>query len=674
MQNMGDAEAEIRGLREEIRRHDDLYYNQDSPEIDDAEYDALFRRLVRLEREHPEWTTPDSPTRRVGGGASERFRPFRHTVRMLSLDNAMSEGELLDFARRVEKALGRTEGIEYVAEPKMDGLAIEIVYEKGVFAGAGTRGDGEEGEDVTRNVETIHIIPRRLRSVQGGPPIPDRIDVRGEIYIDREDFRALNEARSADGEPPFANPRNAAAGSLRQLDPAVTARRPLKAFFYGVGFSRGFDYAGHKELLERFASWELPVNPLSEKCSGIADAVRCYNALGEKRETLDYEIDGVVVKVNGVEDQNALGENSRSPRWAVAYKFPPVPVESRILDIVTQVGRTGVVTPVAILEPVSVGGVVVRRATLHNQDEIDRKDIRVGDRVRVRRAGDVIPEVVDVIASVRTGDEVSFRMDSTCPTCGGQVVRLPGESAHRCMNLGCPAQVKASIRHFAGRDAMNIDGLGRQIVSLLVDRDLVRSVADLYRLTEDDLAGLPGFAEKSAKNLVDAVVRTRETSLATFLFALGIQHVGTHIARLIADRFGSLDTVLAASPKELEGIPGVGEKVAASVVGYFSLESNRALIDDLLKSGVRVSEAAPADEPVPDGFWNGKAVVFTGELAGMTRREAGAKVAALGARVTESVGKKTDVVVAGKDAGSKLEKAKKLGLPILNEEEFLARI
>lgn len=674
MMSQDEIRSRMESLKEEIRLHDYRYYALDEPVIGDAQYDALLRELMELEEAHPDLATPDSPTLRVGFPPLEKFDPFAHAMPMLSLENAMNEGEVLEFHRRVVKLLGDDAPLEYVAEPKMDGLAVEVLYENGKLMGAGTRGDGYVGEDVTPNVRTIRSIPWKLHAPSANS-LPLRLAVRGEVFMNRKDFELLNAARSQAGEPPFANPRNAAAGSLRQLDSSITAARPLKAFFYGVGQLEGEALATQWEMLARLRAWGLPVNPRSRLCKSIAEALEHYSLLAARREALPYDIDGVVIKVNRLDWQGKLGEKSRSPRWAIAYKFSPDQVQTRVMDIVVQVGRTGVLTPVAVLEPVAVGGVTVQRATLHNQDEVRRKDVRIGDLATVRRAGDVIPEVVGIVGAERTGQERVFEMPEWCPSCRGEIVRLPEESVHRCLNRNCPAQIKASIRHFAGRGAMNIDGLGQKIVSMLVDEGLMHSVADLYRLRVEDLQTLPGFAEKSARNLVDAIENSKKTRLPEFLFSLGIYHVGSHVAELLADHIGSLEGIMKAPAEELRQIAGIGEKVASSVRSYFSHPANQVLVDELLRAGVLI-DAPKAVAPRLDasGYWNGKTVVFTGSLGSLTRQEAGARVAALGARVTDSVSRATDVVVVGRDPGSKREKALKLGIPVLNEEEFLARL
>lgn len=674
MNDEEDFSLKIADLRRLIEYHNHRYYALDEPEISDAEYDRIFRELVELEKEHPELITPDSPTQRVGFAPIEKFLPFPHEVPLLSLENAMNIEEALEFDRRVRRLLATQEDIEYVAELKMDGLAVEIVYENGVFAGAGTRGDGVTGEDVSTNVRTIRSVPMRLLSGPEEGPLPEKLAVRGEVFMDKSDFEKLNEERSARGEPAFANPRNGAAGSLRQLDPAVTAGRPLRAFFYGMGTYLGQEeFQAHYDLLNRLKGWGLPVNPESRVCQGIGEAVRFFEELIEKREYLPYEIDGVVIKVNDLARQRQLGEKSRSPRWAVALKFSPNQVQTHVQKIDVNVGRTGIITPVAFLNPVLVGGVTVKRATLHNIDEIRRKDVRVGDAVLVQRAGDVIPEVAEVLTAKRTGHLDPFEMPSQCPACGADVVRLPDEAFHRCINRNCPAQVKGSIVHFASRDAMDINGLGDRIVSRFLDEKLIATVSDLYRLRLEDLENLPGFGNKSAQNLLNSIAASKHVTLSRFLYGLGISHVGTFVAELLANSFGSLEGVRTAGVEELQKTRGIGEKVASAIAAYFSNPENCTLVDTLLDLGVAIENPKPA-KIVQAGFWAGKTVVFTGGLASMSRQEAGREVTARGARVTESVSAKTDVVVFGTDPGSKLDKARRLGVQIMGEDEFLRTV
>ena len=666
-----DFSERIAELRRLVEYHNYRYYALDQPEISDSEYDRIFRELVDLENSHPEFITPDSPTQRVGFAPIEKFLPFRHEMPLLSLENAMNTEEALDFDRRVLKLLGISGNVDYVAELKMDGLAVELVYENGILAGAGTRGDGFTGEDVSQNVKTIRSVPWRLFSHPAEGSLPAKLCARGEVFIEKGDFEKLNEERSRRGEPVFANPRNAAAGSLRQLDPSITAARPLRAFFYGIGtLIAEKEYVSQIEMLNQLQRWGLPVNPESRLCHGIAEALSFYEKLAEDREYLPYEIDGVVIKVNNLTWQKQLGEKSRSPRWAVAVKFSPDEAQTHVLEIGVNVGRTGIITPVAFLNPVLVGGVTVKRATLHNMDEVARKDIRKGDAVLIHRAGEVIPEVIEVIKSRRKGNEEPFRMPQQCPSCGAGVVRLPDEAFHRCVNRNCPAQIKASIVHFASRDAMDINGLGDRIVSRFIDEGVIRTVSDLYKLGMENLENLPGFGKKSARNLLDAIEGSKHTTLSRFLYSLGISHVGTFVADLLANSLGSIEKVRSAQAAELQQIQGIGEKVATAVVTYFWNPANSGLVDDLMELGFKIKNPQPA-RAVQSGFWLGKTVVFTGALSAMTRQEAGAKVTARGARVVDSVSSKTDVVVAGADPGSKLAKARKLEVRTMDEDEFI---
>jgi DNA ligase (NAD+) len=514
----------------------------------------------------------------------------------------------------------------------------------------------------------------RLFSHPGENALPVKLAVRGEVFMEKRDFEALNEERGKRSEPLFANPRNAAAGSLRQLDPSITASRPLRAFFYGIGtFVAEKEFVTQIEMLNQLQRWGLPVNPGSRLCHGIGEAIGYYEKLVEDRESLPYEIDGVVIKVNNLVWQRQLGDKSRSPRWAVALKFSPDEVQTHVRDIGVNVGRTGIITPVAFLNPVLVGGVTVKRATLHNIDEIERKDIRKGDAVILHRAGEVIPEVIEVIKASRTGEEKPFHMPEHCPACGALVVRLPDEAFHRCVNRNCPAQIKGSIVHFASRDAMDINGLGERIVSRFIDGGIIRTVSDLYRLRMEDLEDLAGFGNKSALNLLNAINGSKHTTLSRFLYSLGISHVGIFMADLLANAFGSIDNIRSAQPEELQQIQGIGEKVATAVVTYFSNPENGRLIDDLVDLGVTIENPQPA-RLLQSGFWSGKTVVFTGALSSMTRQEAGEKATAKGARVTDSVSSKTDVLVAGTDPGSKLAKAQKLGVRIMNEDEFIGML
>jgi len=657
------AERRIEELRELIRYHDWRYYVLDAPEISDAEYDRLMRELEELERAFPDLVTPDSPTQRVGGSPAQQFGTVRHRLPMLSLANAFDVDELRAFHRRVTEALGETP--EYVVEPKIDGLSVALRYEHGVLIRGATRGDGEVGEDVTANLRTIRSIPLRLRT-SNPPPV---LEVRGEVYMSRQAFEQLNRARRERGEPPFANPRNAAAGSVRQLDPRVTAQRNLNSFVYELRYAEGLSWRSHFEALRLLAEMGFRVNEHCRLCRSLEEVISFCSEWEGRRHQLDYEIDGMVVKVNSLEHQRRLGARARSPRWAIAYKFPGEEATTRLLDIVVQVGRTGTLTPIAVLEPVEVAGATVSRATLHNEDIIEQKDIRIGDVVLVRRAGDVIPEVVRAVRELRTGDERKFRMPDRCPACGAEVVRLEGEVASRCVGAACPAQRKESVLHFASRDAMDIEGLGEATVQQLIDRGLVRDAADLYYLTKEDLLQLERMADKSAQNLLLAIERSKSRPLRALIYALGIRHVGQRTAALLAEAFGSLEALLEASEEQLQGVPGVGSVVAQSIRAFARQPANRDLIRRLQKAGVRTA-AASQTRPT-EGPLAGKTVVFTGTLGSMTRAEAARLAESLGARVTSSVSRNTDFVVAGENPGSKLARARELGVPVLDEDQFL---
>ena len=651
-------------LRGEIEYHNYRYYVLDDPEVSDTAYDAFLKELEGLEEIYPELKIPNSPTQRVGGVPLEVFGQVPHTIPMLSLANAMEEKAVIDFDQRIKRFLKIDTQIQYVAEPKLDGLAVELIYEQGEFVVGSTRGDGFTGEDVTKNLRTIKTIPLHLIERQSASP--EKLQVRGEVYIEAADFKALNKRQEAIGASLFANPRNAAAGSLRQLDSTVTAQRPLKLFCYGVGEVRGKEFESQWEVLQTLPQWGLRTNPLVRRCRNIQEAIDYYYEINAQREGQPYEMDGVVIKVDSFALQRRLGEVSRSPRWAVAYKFPAKEETTKILDIRVQVGRTGVLTPVAEMEPVRIGGVEVKRATLHNRDEIDKKDIRIGDTVVVRRAGDVIPEVVKVIFSKRTGAERRFIMPKSCPVCGSDVVRLPGEAAHRCVGISCAEQLKGRIRHFASKRAMDIDGLGIKLIGQLVDKGLVKDVADLYYLTRDDLALLERMAEKSAENLIKALAKSKHPTLARFLYALGMRHVGEHIAQVLARELPALDRYNKISVKKLKKIPGIGPEVAQSVYGFFQDKKNREVIKRLQKAGITIAEQS-AKRAMP---LQGKTFLFTGALEGMTRDEAKDLVLALGGKIASGAAKGVDYVVVGKEPGSKYAKAKKLGLTIIDEDEF----
>ena len=662
---MSGPEKRIAELREIINYHNYRYYALDDPEISDQEYDRLFQELESLEKAYPHLRTPDSPTQRVGAAPLDFFRPVRHTVPMLSLSNAFSDKEIVEFDQRIKKALRNTAELTYVAEPKLDGLAIELVYEDGVFILGSTRGDGVTGEDVTQNLRTIRSVPLRLLS-SAKETVPDYLEVRGEAYIGIQAFRELNRQREERGEPLFANPRNAAAGSLRQLDSSITARRPLDLYCYGVGAVEGRPFSSQWELLQMLPVWGFKVNPQVRKCRDIRDVIEYYRMMEAMRDELSYEIDGVVIKVDSIELQQRLGTISRSPRWALAVKFAARQATTRVLDIITQVGRTGAITPVAVMEPVSISGVTVGRATLHNQDEIDRKDIRIGDTVVVQRAGDVIPEVVSVIREKRNGEEIPYRIPSVCPSCGSQVVRINGEAVSRCINLSCPGQLKERVKHFASKRAMDIDGLGDKLVEKLINEGLVRTVADLYHLSVSDLIFLERMAEKSAANCVAAIENSKERGLERVIYALGIRHVGEHLAQVLAEQYLTIDDLMNASAAELMSIREIGPEVASSIVSFFGNESNRQVIDHLRLTGILLSSRSRRKGTSLEE----KTFVFTGTLSRYTRDEAKHLVESLGGKAVSSVSRQTDYLVAGLDPGSKIDKAKVLGVTILTEEEF----
>ncbi len=653
------AARRARELREQLAEHNYRYYVLDQPEISDAQYDRLLRELQVLECDHPELVTPDSPTQRVGAEPVKGFGEVHHRIPMLSLDNAFSETELAEFDRRVRDRLD-AERISYHAAPKFDGLSVSLRYADGQLLHGGTRGDGSHGEDITANVRTIRNVPLRLR----GRGWPDAFDVRGEVVIPKPAFERLNVERTQQGEAVFANPRNAAAGSLRQLDSRVTARRPLAFFPWGLGEVSEPFAATHSEVMTHLKAWGFAVGEDFHAVEGLDGCLAYYRQMLQRRERLAFEVDGVVYKVDALSDCERLGFTSRAPRWAVAHKFPAQEETTVVREILASVGRTGVLTPVAILEPVAVGGVIVSRATLHNQDEVDRKDVRVGDTVIVRRAGDVIPEVVGVIPAKRPPRTRRWHLPKTCPVCGSEVVRLEGEVAHRCMGgLYCAAQRKQAIRHFAARRAMDIDGLGDKLVDQLVDQELVRDPADLYALTQDQLAALERMAAKSAANLLGALDKSKSTTLERFLYALGIREVGEATARNLAGHFGGLEDLMAAEPEHLQEVPDVGPVAARSVCAFFQEPHNRTVIEKLLQAGVHW--AAPdrtARKPLA-----GKTCVLTGALASMSRDEAKARLQALGAKVAGSVSRNTDFLVAGTDPGSKLDKARGLGVQILDE-------
>ena len=676
--------ARAEELRAQIAHHDRLYYELDAPEIPDAEYDRLFRELQALEAGHPELATPDSPTRRVGGQPRARFAPVRHVVAMLSIrtETDTEASGALNFDARARRELGLAEDappVEYAAELKFDGLAINLRYEQGVLVQAATRGDGETGEDVTQNVRTIRDVPLRLTAppVSGQPSLfdtpglPEVLEVRGEVYMRRDDFDAYNARAIAAGEKTLVNPRNGAAGSIRQLDPAIAAKRPLSFYAYGLGEVRGWDLpATHAGVLDALAAFGLPVSEHRAVCAG-GEALAAFHArIAEARPTLPFDIDGVVYKVNSLALQAKMGFVTREPRWAVAHKYPAQEALTTVQDIEVQVGRTGKLTPVARLAPVFVGGVTVTNATLHNESEIRRKDVHVGDTVVIRRAGDVIPEVVSVLSDRRPVDARAFSMPSHCPVCGSDVVREEGEVDHRCTGgLYCSAQRKQAVLHFAQRRAMDVEGLGDRLVEQLVDGGLIRTLPDLYRLGVLKLAELDRMAEKSAENLVASLEKSKRTTLGRFLFALGIRHVGEATAKDLARHLGSMDRIMDASVEELSQVPDVGPVVAASIHTFFAQPHNREVVEQLRACGIVWEEG---EAQVASGPLVGRTVVLTGTLPTLSRDQAKDLLEAAGAKVAGSVSKKTDFVVAGTDAGSKLTKAQELGINILDESGLLS--
>ncbi len=700
-----EVEKEAEYLQRELTRHSYRYHVLDDPEISDGEYDRMMARLLVIEEKYPYLSRPDSPTKRVGGPPLESFASARHSIPMLSLDNAFTDSDILDFHNRIAKAL-KTDEIFYTVEPKLDGLAIELRYEKGLLTLATTRGDGTTGEVITENARTISTIPLRLlkfkqcrakesKKITGTcepdlsgdnnhvknnyleeAKIPDILEVRGEVIINRMDFEKLNRMRLQKGLPLFANPRNAAAGSLRQLDSKITASRPLEIFVYGVGMVEGLEFKTHSELLQILKQLGFRINPLIEEKISIKEALSCFRKLEKLRETLPYEIDGMVIKLDSIEYQEILGVKRRSPRWAIAYKFPAVEETTKIKDIIVQVGRTGTLTPVALLEPVNIGGAIVSRATLHNEDEIRRKDIRINDNVLVIRSGDVIPKVVKVIKSKRTGDEKIFIMPDRCPVCKSPVKRIKGEAAVKCINASCPAQAKQRIQHFVSKAGFDMDGIGAKFVDQAVEKGLIHSFADLFTLEKEDLLSMERMGEKSAENILNAVQSSKSVSLKRFLFALGINHTGENAAGLIAEKFFDLNEIIKANPEDFLLIEGIGPKTAASVHDFFTNPDNIALIDNLINSGVVIENpetanyAGTADGKQTGGIsgFTGKRFVLTGAMENLTRSQAKEMLENAGAKVTSAVSAKTDFLVAGNSPGSKLIKAKELGVTVIDEK------
>ncbi len=657
-----DIKEQIKRLREQIHRHDYLYYVESQPAISDREYDRLMQKLIELEKSNPKLITPDSPTQRVAGTITKTFPVVRHRVPMMSLDNTYNPEEVLAFHDRARKQLPG-ERIEYVVELKIDGVSVSLLYEKGHLVRGATRGDGEQGDDITQNLKTLRSIPLVLRDPQKAPKV---LEVRGEVYIPRARFEELNRWRQKEEELLFANPRNAAAGSLKLQDSGLVAQRHLDIWIWGIGYHEGFNAKTQGEMLQSLKRFGLKINPHFKLARGIEEAVAYCQGWEKKRKALEYDTDGMVLKVNRFDQQERLGATSKSPRWAVAYKFEAERAETQLKEITIQVGRTGVLTPVAGLEPVFLAGTTVSRASLHNQDEIERLDVRVGDWVMIEKAGEIIPQVVSVIKEKRTGRERKFHLPDHCPECGSRTLRDPEEVAIRCANNFCPAQVKERIRHFAQRDAMDIEGLGEAMASQLVDAEFVKDYGDIYSLTVEKVAALERMGEKSAQNLVQAIQASRTKSLSRLIFALGIRHVGSRAAELLAEEFHSLDALARAGLEAIEAIPAIGPTIAESVVEFFKDSHTKPVLEKLRKAGVQFHQARKKET----GPLSGRTFVLTGTLLKWTRPQAGEKIEALGGRVSDTISQKVDYLVVGENPGSKFEKAKKLGVKILSEGEF----
>jgi DNA ligase (NAD+) len=661
------AQQKVTELRDLLNQYGYEYYVLDKPSVPDSEYDRLMRELLELEEKFPQLKSADSPTERVGGAVLDMFEQVVHEIPLLSLGNAFNELDLRDFDRRVRQVVG--EDYSYVCELKIDGLAVSLQYVDGLFVQGSTRGDGYIGEDITSNLKTIKSLPLRLR-------VNVSIEVRGEAFMPKRSFETLNKAKEERGEEPFANPRNAAAGSLRQLDPKIAASRNLDVFLYGIGDIGESGVISHSEGLDYLDRLGFKTNKERRKCSNIDAVIEFVNGWVEKRPHLAYEIDGIVIKVDSLAQQEELGTTAKSPRWAIAYKFPAEEVVTTLLDIELNVGRTGVVTPTAVLEPVKVAGTTVGRASLHNEDLIREKDIRIGDKVVVKKAGDIIPEVVNVIADQRTGQEMEFHMPTNCPECESELVRLEGEVALRCINPKCPAQIREGLIHFVSRDAMNIDGLGEKVISQLFSEKLIVDVSDIYKLTSEQLLGLERMGEKSVSNLINAIEASKSNSLEKLLFGIGIRHVGAKAAKTLAQAYGSMDKLAAATEDELKSINEIGEKMADSIAAFFIKEEAQELIRELKTAGVNMEYNGPMPISIEDtdSFFAGKTVVLTGKMERLTRNEAKEKIEALGGNVAGSVSKKTDLVIAGEDAGSKLTKAEQLGIEVWDEEKLLEEL
>jgi len=657
--------ATIKSLRKQINDHNYQYYVLDDPIISDSEYDKLLKELELIEKKYPEFIVPESPTQRIGAQPVESFGTVTHSITMMSLANAMSDDELKAFDKRLKKKLNSTEEIEYVIEPKLDGLAVELIYENGKFVNGSTRGDGNTGEDITSNLKTIKGIPLILRD--DIISLPDLVEVRGEVFIRKKDFKLLNTKRSQSNKQPFANARNAAAGSLRQLDPKITAKRSLSIYCYQAGVVDGINLNTHSEFLERLKNWGLPVNPEVKIVKGIEKVIQFHKKLETIRNEFPYDIDGSVIKVNSLSIRNELGVRSRSPRWAIAGKFKAQQVTTIINDIFTSVGRTGAITPVAKLQPVEVGGVKVTNATLHNQDEIDRKDIRIGDTVIIERSGDVIPKVIKVIQEKRTEDAKVYHLPDHCPECNNQLIRPENEVVFRCPNYSCPAKIKGNIKHFVSKNALDMDGLGEKLIDQLVKERIIKKVDDLFRIKKNQLANLERMGDKSADNIIDSINNSKLTTFSRFIYALGIRHVGEHTSKILESAFkGNFDSFLKATFEDLESIEEIGPIVAQSIIEFWNDESNIQIANNCFEFGIELKR----NNEIVDQILTGKTFVFTGSLERINRQEAKETVERQGGRASNSVSKNTDYVVAGPGSGTKLEKAKILGINIINEDEF----
>ena len=657
------AKARIAELKRQIERHNHLYYDLSRPEISDAEYDRLFKELERLEKEYPQFLSPNSPTQRVGGRPHEKFAAIKHSIPMMSIDNTYSKEEMGAFDERVKKLL-KDRAYEYVVEPKIDGVSLSLLYKGGRLEYAATRGDGQTGDDVTENVRTIKVIPAVLADPKKAP---GRIEIRGEVFLSSKNFLAINEEKERAGDELFANPRNAAAGSLKLLDPSIVAKRGLCFIAHSVGLCEGREFNSQMELLKFYKESGLPVSPHNRLCKKLDDVYAACDHWEKEKEKLDYDIDGLVVKVNDLGQHKILGATNKSPRWAIAYKFPAQRAQTRLLDITVQVGRTGVLTPVANLEPVFLAGTTVSRATLHNEDEIKRLDLRIGDWVSIEKSGEIIPQVVEVLTKKRTGKEKKFTMPKHCPACGSEAAREEGEVACRCVNIGCAAQLKAKLFHFASRKAMDIEGLGDVLVEKLVDKKMVSDFTEIFTLKKEALAELERMGEKSAENLCIQIENSKKKELSRLLFGLGIRHVGVNAARLLAQEFGTMEKLVDASKEDLERIDAVGEVISDSVLAFFKNKENLKILEKLKKLGVNMQEPKG---PGASGPLSGKTFVLTGALKDFSRDEAGRRIEERGGHVASSVSKKTEAVIAGEAPGSKLQEAQKLEVKILSEAEF----